>query len=510
MPIGAFDFQEFARELTMSYTPWWFFVFLLFVVVWYYTLPQKARWVALLAGSLVFCTLGGWQTLVAAVLVAFIAWNTGIALEAIPKKERKQRRLIASSVSIVLVGALAYFKLNAFYEWSLAWFVVPVGLSYYLFSVIAYLMDVYRGRQEAEHSFWRMLLFVVYFPKILEGPIERYGKLAPQLREGHTFDYVGFCHGMQLMIWGYIKKMVIADRIAVITTQAFGHHALYGGRFMLVCAMLAAFQLYCDFSGCMDIAGGISELFGIKLTPNFKQPFFSLSAAEFWRRWHITLGTWFKDYVYMPLTVSPRIMAVGKVFRDRFGRQAARQVIQVIPLTVVWILTGLWHGTGPNYVVWGIYWGVIIICSIVFAKPYANLAKKLRIDTKSTAWRVFQMARTFLLFSIGRIITMPGDLEVSWQILCNIVDDPKPWQLFDKTILNMGLSGINVNVIVIGILVVWIVDLLHEHGVHIRREIGSWNLVVREVVYATAVIAILVFGMYGSNVGSSAFAYAGF
>lgn len=507
MEIGKFDPWQFWWGLEPSFTPWWFFVLLAFALLWYYALPKRGRWVVLLIASLAFCAVGGWQTVASIVLVTCIAWSAGLSIEATQKEEKVRRKLLLSCTCIVLVVALAYVKLNALWKWSTAWFVVPIGLSYYTLSVISYLVDVYRGRQEAERNPLHMLLFVAWFPKIIEGPIERYGKLAPQLIEGHQFEWVGFCHGMQLALWGYIKKMVIADRIAVLTTQAFEHHTLYGGLVMLLAAVLAAVQLYCDFSGCMDIAGGVSQMFGIRLEANFRQPFFSRSAAEFWRRWHITLGTWFKDYVYMPLTVSRPVMAAAKWARAHVGRMASRRVMQVIPLVVVWLLTGLWHGTGANYLVWGAWWGVIIICDVLFSKAYAGLAAHLHVDTSSGAWHAFQAVRTFMFFVIGRIITIPGNLAVTGQILLGVVADPRPWQLVDGTLLGMGLDATNLNLMVLFIGLVWAVDLLHERGVGIRAAIGSWPMPVREIVYVAGVMAVLVFGMYGPAYNASAFVY---
>lgn len=507
MEVGKFDFLVFWRSLEPSFTPWWFFVFLAVAVLWYYALPRRCRWVTLLLASLVFCSLGGWQTVACIVLVACIAWAGGIALESTNKERRRRKRFIVMLLSLLLVAVLAFVKLNSLFEWSMAWFVVPLGISYYTLSVISYLADVYRGRQAAERNFLHMLLFVAWFPKVLEGPIERYGKLSKQLVDGNEFEWVSFCHGMQLALWGYIKKMVIADRIAVLTTEAFAHHTKYGGAIMVLSVALAAVQLYCDFSGCMDIAGGVSQMFGIRLEANFRQPFFSRSAAEFWRRWHITLGTWFKDYVYMPLTVSKPVMGMARWARKHVSNTAPRKIMQVMPLVVVWVLTGLWHGTGVPYLVWGAWWGVLIICDVLFAKGYGRVASALHIDANSGAWHAFQAIRTFGLFCVGRLITLPNDLAVTGQIITSIATRPDIWQLVDGTLLNMGLDAVNLNLAVICIAVVWVVDLLHERGVCIRQVVGSWPMLVRDLAYVAAVMAVVVFGMYGPMYSASAFVY---
>lgn len=494
----------------------WFVAFVFAGVLAYYVLPGRMRWVWLLALSVGFLCFAGWQAVYALLAVAFVSWYGGKRIAATEKSERKQRRLYLWSASVVLIGILAFFKLNLQFEWSTQWqgeynwLVLPLGISYYTFSAISYMADIYRGRQEDEESFCKYFLFVAWFPKILQGPIERYNKLAPQLLEPHAFDYVQFCHGMQLALWGYMKKMIIADRIAPITALAFGPKADFGGCATAFALFLAAFQLYCDFSGCMDIAGGISQMLGIKQERNFNQPFFSQSAAEFWRRWHITLGTWFKDYVYMPLTVSRPVMGAAKWAREHMSRQASRKVMQVLPLVVVWLLTGLWHGTGADYLVWGMYWGALIIGGLLLDAPLAKLSARLRINTKAPTWRVVRAVRTFGLFCLGRLITIPSDLARSWELLCSFFTDARPWELLDGRLEAMGLVEGTARILTVGILVIIAVDLLHEHGVSIRTHIDSWNMVFRFALYIAAILCMLLFGAYGTGYDASAFIYAAF
>ena len=194
------------------------------------------------------------------------------------------------------------------------------------------------------------------------------------------------------------QKIVIADRLSIFTGNVFEAWQKKSGSILLVATVFAAVELYCDFSGCMDIASGISEMFGIELEKNFRHPFFSRSAAEFWRRWHITLGTWFKDYVYMPIVVSPKLIKMVQAVKKKFGTRAGKSVMLIIPLSIVWILTGIWHGTGMAYVVWGVYWGLLIILSAVLEPEIKSLTKFLRINTETQSWKVFQMIRTFFLF----------------------------------------------------------------------------------------------------------------
>lgn len=509
MVYGAFSLTELLRTLPFSFVSLWFPFFVGFFLMWYFALPRERRWVVLLVASVLFALVGGWQTLAYALLVSLVAHGAGLLVGAVDRKDRKRRRRLLLIPSLLLVACLAYIKLCVLYGW-VAGIVVPVGISYYTFSAISYLADIYRGKQDPERSRCRVALFVLWFPKLLEGPIERHGELSETLFAGNLFAWDDLCHGAQLALWGYFKKMVVADRLAMLTAAGFGGYAEHGGAVMALCAVLSAFQLYCDFSGCMDIARGVSQMFGVRLAENFRQPFLSRSAPEFWRRWHITLGTWFKDYVYLPISVSPRLMAASKRVRDRHGRAAARRLMQAVPLMVVWVLTGLWHGTGAGYLVWGLYWGVLITVSALFGPQLTALAKRLHIDVDAPSWEGVRVVRTFLVFCAARLITVPGDLAVTGRILGSMVTDVRPWELVDGTILSLGLNEANLWVAVLGLGVVILVDILHERGVQIRATVGGWNLLVRVALYACAVLAVLVFGMYGPAYDAASFSYMGF
>ncbi len=258
--------------------------------------------------------------------------------------------------------------------------------------------DVYWRREPAERNYLKLLLYMLYFPQILQGPIPRHGRLAPQLTEGHPFQYRDLCYGLQRMGWGYFKKLVIANRFAMITREVFGNYASYEGMVFVVALICAAIELYCDFSGGMDIVLGVSEAFSIRLDENFRRPFFSRTVAEFWRRWHITLGAWFRDYVFMPLAASPRLIGLCQAARKRFGPRFAKQLMTVIPLAAVWLLTGLWHGTGLDYIAWGVYWGGLIILSNLYAPRIKEWNAELEVNPESRRFRAAQTARTFSCF----------------------------------------------------------------------------------------------------------------
>lgn len=511
----------------MSFVSIPFFLFAVLTVLLYYILPKRWQWIVLLVSSVIFYATYGLAQFVPMLLAAVAAYFAAKWIQAVydaeeggtaaeRKAKGKGKLLFAAAVLVLLLlyakignwvlqGLAGLFSLNG----DLMQAMVALGVSYYTFSLISYVADVYWRKDRAETNFLRLLLFVLYFPKVLQGPISRHKNLAPQLAQPHKFDYKEFCFGLQLMLWGYFKKMVIADRLAIFVNTVFGNAENASGSHLLVAACFAAVQVYCDFSGCMDIVGGFSQCLGLALEENFNHPFFSKSAAEFWRRWHITLGTWFKDYIYMPLMISPRLISISKKIRQRFGQRAGKTFMTIVPLLTVWMLTGLWHGAGWNYVAWGLYWGGIIICSTVFAPELKMLTKTLRINTEAGSWKVFQMVRTFLLFVLGRIITIPGDLKVSWKILQNIFLQFHPENLVDGSLYTLGLDRPNFILAVVCLFVLWSAGMLQERGC-VRERLAGGNIVFRWSAYYLLLFSIIIFGIYGPGYDAASFVYMKF
>lgn len=502
-----------------------FYLLLIVIIAAYFIFPLKFRWMVLLAGSLTFYICQGIQMLPIMLAAAAAGWFFGLMTGrayagALPEekdlrkqemlRQRNRARLVSQIAAILLIAVLAFVKMARYMPESVAGkIIVPVGISYYTFSIISYLVDIYRKKYKPEKNLLKFVLFVSYFPKILQGPIARYEKLAPQLYEGHTFEYRRFCFGLQLLLWGLFKKLVISDRLSIFTGTVFADVPNMSGSVLIVAAVFAAFELYCDFSGCMDMASGVSQIFGIELEKNFNHPFFSRSAAEFWRRWHITLGSWFKDYVYMPLVTSPKIAKLLQFTKRHFGTRCGKAVMVIVPSAIVWILTGVWHGTGKAYVAWGIYWGGIIIFSQVFASEIKKLNEFLHINTESESWKIFQMVRTFGLFCVGRIITVPNSLRMSLSIFKKMVCNLQPWQLLDETLYTYGLDRENFILVLFLLILLWAVSMLQERG-SLRERIAGYNMVFRWAIYYGAIIALVVLGIYGPGYDASSFEYMGF
>lgn len=363
----------------MNYISLVFYVFLAVSFAVYFAVPGKARRFVLLAASLMFyLSSGGYGILflLAAFLITWLTTRKIALLYALEKPGRQEKKRAAKKYvvfAIVLIFAILFF----FKIWNLAVanltsfletrqflsLMLPLGLSYYTFSSVGYILDVYWGKAEFEPDAVLLFTCMIYFLHIVEGPIGRYDKLVPQFRRLPGFRMKEVCYGLQLMLWGFFKKLVIADRIAIVTRTIFGDVYSYPGWYLFLGMLLNVIQLYADFSGCMDIVTGISEVYGIQLDRNFNHPFEAVSIADFWRRWHITLCRWFRSYIYMPMSTAPWHIQNTLKIRRRFGKGASMAFATIIPMMAVWVLTGLWHGTGWDYLIWG---GLLWLAYVAF------------------------------------------------------------------------------------------------------------------------------------------------
>lgn len=498
----------------------WFLIFILITLFLYFLFPIRFRWLVLLTASIFFYSFSGLESFIFILLATNIAYVTARNIENINSSENYNRKKakrylllgiaatlcmllyskIGSSLIIALKNILSLNSLS-FNE------IIPLGISYYTFSIISYMTDVYWKKQNAEHNYFKFFLYVSYFPHILQGPIPRYKKLASQLYEGHTLNYKNLCYGLQRMIWGYFKKLIIADRFALLTSEVFENYSSYEGIIFIIAAFFAAIELYCDFSGCMDIALGFSEILSIHLDENFRQPFYAKSSAEFWHRWHITLGLWFKDYIYMPIVISPTLAEISQKSKKIINSRFAKNLMTIIPLTAVWILTGLWHGTGANYIIWGCYWGSIIIISTLFATEYKKLIKTLNINTSSKYYKRFQILRTCSLYIFSRLLTVPSSLEASREIILKIFKNFNIWVLFDETLYDIGLDRKDFWIGIMAILILWKINSLKEKGIRVRDKIASYPIILRWLIYYFGILSIIIFGIYGSEHVGTTFTY---
>lgn len=529
----------------MAFHSFSFLVFLGIILILYYCLPAVCRKWVLLGGSLFFYYCAGWEKLVfflvsSSVVYAASVWMgkqyermqeeieklglKGKEKSSLQLKYKKKCRVPLAGALVLMIGALCFCKyghllMKAWNSLCGIWggdgigsmtILVPLGISYYTFSSVGYLLDIYWRKGKYEKKYSSLLTCMCYFPQMIQGPIARYAKLLPQIEKPEGVSYERFCMGLQLMLWGYFKKLVIADRLSVFVNQVFGHIGYYQGLVFVVALVSGTVQLYADFSGCMDIVEGVSQLFGIRIERNFDHPFASVSIAEFWRRWHVTLGAWFKEYVFFPMATSGWNIKISKFFKTRFGVRAGKAVTSVVPLLVVWFLTGAWHGTGLTYIVWGFYYGILILIGSVFQPELQKICDFLRIDTKSCGWNYFCRLRTFLIFCGGRLLTMPGTLENTRLVIRYMLSEFNIWIFFDGTLLNMGLTGMEWCLVAAGVLLMALVGHFQIKGVRIRERIAAQHITLRWVIYYAALFAVLILGVYGAGYHASEFIYAGF
>lgn len=530
-----------------------FMVFLAVSFVLFYACPVKHRWKVLLAVSIVFYGIAGVKYFPFIFITSFSVFLTGRKIghiyaeldkniaesEGLDRKAKKAMREAAKKHAkkfliaclVFNIAILCYSKYTKFLinpindflamlgsgaQFSAAMIIVPLGISYYTFSSLSYLLDVFWKKIDYEKNYARFLLYAIYFPHILQGPIERYGRLGVRLKQELRFDSKRCAFGLQLMLWGFFKKLVIADRANVFIQSVYGNYlGSDGGVLFIITALLDVVYIYADFSGCMDIARGASDLFGVELDLNFNHPFCSKSVVELWRRWHMSLGSWFKDYVYYPVSTSHFVKNLNKTLRGKLPNRVTRVVVTAVPVTITWVLTGTWHGNGIGYVCWGVYYAFMILMSVSFAEDFTRFGQKyLHINEEATSWKAIQAIRTTFIFAGGRLLTTPGSIGATWYIIRNTLITFNPWILFDGSLLNYGLDRMNIIVLISAIIIFGVVSRLQiageKDGVRVRDRIARQNLVVRWMIYFAAIFSIIILGIYGPGYDASSFVYMAF
>lgn len=438
------------------------------------------------------------------------------------KQKIKTRAKSILLVCIILnIGILAVTKYANFFiqnvngwlhffgnekEFSFVELLVPLGISFYTFQSVGYLLDVYWKRDAAQKNLAKFALFVSFFPQIGQGPISRYKDLKKTLYEPHHFDWRVVRFGLERVLWGYFKKLVIADRIAVAVQMIMGDPEYYTGIYVFVGMMFYAVELYADFTGGIDITIGIAQMFGVRITENFIRPFFSKSIAEYWRRWHITMGTWFRDYIFYPLSISSFFRKMTTFTKKHFGMTVAKRCSVYTATIIVWITTGIWHGANWRYVAWGLCNGIVILISEELTPLYDKFHKKFPNLKGKVYYRTFQVIRTFLLMSCLRIFDRYGSCRQSVSAFVHMFTDWDFSQLKWQEFIDMGLSGTDYKILLIGVLILFLVSLFGRKE-SVREQIAKKPYIVRYTVFAGLFFATLLLGMYGVGYDSSAFIY---
>ena len=520
----------------MSITSFYFLCFFAVVLLCYYVVPKKIQWCEIVAASVAYYLLSGNGFLlcypVASSLVCFTGGRllgrlteaeNGQTVDAGKAKDIQKKWVLAGTLcgTIGILAVLKYvnFLIYTYNGIASLWqgqpmeatdFLIPLGISFYTMSMLGYVIDLYYGIGRQAGNYGRFLVYGLYFPTMISGPIMKYAQMSEQMDQPHFFNYKQVTFGMQRMVWGFFKKLVISERMAMVTNTIYGAENLYGGGELWLAAVCFVLQLYTDFSGCMDIVLGMSQTLGIELPENFRTPFFSTSIAEFWRRWHITLGIWMKDYVFYPLLRSPAFAKLGKGNKARFGKKAGKQMTTFTAMFILWFTVGLWHGGEWKYVLGSglIHWCYIVVGEVT--EPFfTKLWKSLHVNPQNKILHFFRQVRTFLLVTIAFVFFRAEDVAAGARALLKMFTQCNPMVWFSGTLFTFGLDWVEFTIAMVSLMILWTVSILQQKG-SLRERIAGKGLPVRWLIWYALLFYTILLGCYGPEYSASEFIYQGF
>lgn len=517
-------------------------LFLPIVMLVYQLVPKKVRPYVLLAASYIFFFLLSGKLILYCISATLLIHHFGIWLKnnksdeeielqnaedkkSIKKIYQKKRKYILFLGVILLLGMLAYTKylnffnininrifkiLNIGIEFKILKILAPIGISFYTLEAISYLVDVYNGKIKAEEKLSHLALYLAYFPTIMEGPIARYQDISESLFAGEGIKYKNMCFGIQRIFFGLMKKLVIADRLNPLVKSIFNGYFELNGGMILAGAIFYTIQLYMDFSGVMDIVIGTSEIFGIKCPDNFKQPFFSKNISDFWSRWHITLGTFFKDYIFYPISLSKPSRKMTSVLRKKIGNHFGPLIAGSIALFAVWLSNGLWHGAGYTYIAFGLYHFFFILLGNIFSPLVLKFYEKTKINKDNIVMKILRIVKTTIIVIFGELIFRADSLTAARRMIKKIFTNFSFDLFTPKSILNLGIDGYDFIIVFVTILIVLVISILKEKNINVRESIASKKVIIRWIIYYALILFVLIFGAYGGNYATVDPMYANF
>lgn len=501
-----------------------FLAFLTVLVLIYYLTPLRFRKWVLLLGSAVFWGLNGLAGTVYLVVETLIIWLCALTIER--RRDRKRACSVMYGFTLLLVFGLMlalreHMKLGQLLQGMMgegspvaafaAGLAVPLGISYFTFQSAGYLMDVKLGKVKAERNYFKVLLFSGFFPQITQGPIGTWKDLGAQLDTPHRLEPEQITASFGLMVWGFFKKMVIADRITPFALNCAAHAEELPGWLALLTVIAYTIGLYADFSGGIDIVRGAAGMFGVRLAENFTRPFFACSVGEYWRRWHITLGVWFRDHMMYPLAMSKAGSAVGCFGKKVLGPKVGRTLPAALAAFLVFVLIGLWHALGWNALIFGCWFGLLSMAAILLEPVFKAWKKAMRIDKKTRWFKAWGMVRTWVAVLIAQFFACTNTPEQAAALMSRIALN------FETASIGQfeGLSFITfqpeewvVAAVALGILLM--VDILCEWKPDLPQKLARANIFIRWPLVLGLLMIILVFGRYGHGYDAAAFLYAGF
>ena len=491
----------------MAFNSLHFLIFFPVVILFYYVMPKKLRVFWLLAASYYFYMAWNPNYIILILISTVVTFTSGILLE---KFEGEKARKGTVAVSFVInLGLLFFYKYFDFLLGNVNFLLskmhisvvanpfdvlLPVGISFYTFQALSYTVDVYRKEIPAEKSIIKYALFVSFFPQLVAGPIERSKNLLSQvekLSEEKLFDYEKVVSGFSMMVYGMFLKVVLADHIAIFVDNVWDNLQAVGSTVAIMASVAFSLQIYCDFGAYSIIAIGAARMLGINLMENFNTPYFAESIPDFWRRWHVSLSTWFRDYLYIPMGGSR--CSKGKKYRN---------------IMVTFLVSGLWHGANWTYVIWGAIHGLYQIVGDLLKPVKEKLAEITKANREVGSFRLGKIMITFALTTFAWIFFRADSLKNAFSFLKNLITRPDPWVLSDKSFFNFGIDASDLNIIVISIVILVMFDLVrYIKKVDFGTFIVKQNMWFRWVLLIALIVSTVVYGAYGTDFDSSQFIY---
>ena len=540
----------------MSYTSFGFLIFVALTVCVYFLFPvKKYQWTVLLLASYIFYLFAGYQYAVFLLLTTLSTYGAAVWIQGVTKrtkqtlkahkdewnKEQKKafkekvkssKRMIMLGTVILNLGILCVLKYYNFLASSFNDFIgvmgisfsaptikllLPLGISFYTFQSVGYLVDVYNEKIQAEKNPAKFALFVSFFPQIIQGPISFYDQLGAQLYAPHRLEFSRFKHGCELILWGLFKKLVIADRAIVFINAVVDQYTAFNGTMVTMAVLMYALQLYADFSGGIDISRGVAQILGIDLTQNFRRPYFATTINDYWRRWHISLGAWMKEYVFYPLALSRRFTNVSKkIAGSKFGKtNIGSHIAKVLPTSfaslIVFLLVGIWHGANWKFVAFGLWNGVVIMLSTLMEPLFEAVNVKLRINTKALWFRGFQMFRTFIIVCVGYVFDLAKDMSHAMGLFASILTRQNPIAAIQNPYVDNFLFDDYV-MIALCTLVLFVVSCIQERhsDTSVRIILDQKPFILRYCLLLVGILTLMIFAVYGPDVNVADFVYMQF
>lgn len=503
-----------------------FLFFSIISIILYFITPIKIKWITLLISSLYFLFYKNFSivTIIEMLMILITAYGAGLMIDKYQGQKKSNIYLIVSIIIIVselfilkysslIIGPINYLLnlANISYKVSLD---VPnslVGISYYSLMMIGYIVDIHRGSYKAEKNIFKCALFMSYFPILVSGPIIKYGDVKKNLYEGNRFNYHNLCYGLVRILWGIFKILIISQRINLFVDNVFIQlNAEAVGVYSILAILLFPIQLYTNFSGSIDIIMGISRIIGIELPENFKAPFFSTSITEFWRRWHITLGEWLRNYIFYPLLKSSLMQKVNKKLKNKFNKTIGNKVSLYISMLIMWTLIGIWHGGKLTFIIGsGLIQFVFMMFEDILEPITDKLFKKIAINKDVFSYKVFCIIRTYLLFSIALVFFRANSVGQAFEVFKSIFVY-NPWVLLDNSsIYIMGIDLLDFRILIIGLMILFVVERLSIDG-DVIEKLFKQNIVFRWLIIYALFFFVLIYGWYGPGYNPADFIYANF